>query len=55
MKTPATMLGLAIGDALGQPFEFSTTEKIIASGWKGDLIGGSYGFEGMWKDSKLWK
>lgn len=47
-RTPATVLGLAIGDALGQPFEFSTSDQIIKSGWKGDLIGSTYGFEGMW-------
>lgn len=47
--TQATLLGLAIGDALGQPFEFSTAKQILASGWKGDLIGGARGYEGMWK------
>lgn len=47
-KTISTILGLAIGDALGQPFEFSDSKKIIESGWKGELKGSSYGFKGMW-------
>ena len=44
----ATVLGLAIGDALGQPFEFSSSEMILKSGWNGGLIGGTRGFDGMW-------
>lgn len=36
----STMLGLAIGDALGQPFEFSDTKKILATGWNGSFIPG---------------
>jgi len=55
MKTQATLLGLAIGDALGQPFEFSTAKQIIESGWKGDLINSSFGYEGMFKlDQGQW-
>lgn len=34
------MLGLAIGDALGQPFEFSDMRKILATGWDGSFIPG---------------
>lgn len=49
MKVVSTVLGLAIGDALGQPFEFSSSEMIIKSGWDGSLIEGVRGFEGMWK------
>ena len=44
----ATLLGLAIGDALGQPFEFSSADMIINSGWNGDMAGSSFGFKGMW-------
>lgn len=36
----STMLGLAIGDALGQPFEFSDTKKILATNWDGSFIPG---------------
>lgn len=36
----STMLGLAIGDALGQPFEFSDTKKILGTGWNGSFIPG---------------
>lgn len=36
----STMLGLAIGDALGQPFEFSDIKKILATGWDGSFIPG---------------
>lgn len=36
----STVLGLAIGDALGQPFEFSDTGKILATGWNGSFIPG---------------
>lgn len=36
----STMLGLAIGDALGQPFEFSDTKKILATGWNGSFVDG---------------
>lgn len=35
--TCATLLGLAIGDALGQPFEFVSTDMIIKSGWSGEF------------------
>jgi ADP-ribosyl-[dinitrogen reductase] hydrolase len=45
---PSTMLGLAIGDALGMPFEFSSSEMIIKSGWTGDLICREADFNGMW-------
>jgi ADP-ribosyl-[dinitrogen reductase] hydrolase len=48
MKTPATLLGLAIGDALGQPFEFNSAENIIKSGWQGGFEEGVFGFGGMW-------
>lgn len=34
----ATILGLAIGDALGQPFEFSNPKQIIASNWTGNFV-----------------
>ena len=43
-KTTATMLGLAIGDALGQPFEFQSAQKISESSWKGNYIYGN-----VWK------
>lgn len=46
--TPSVLLGLAVGDALGQPFEFSTSDQIIKSGWKGNMKEGSRGFQGMW-------
>jgi len=36
-KKHSTLLGLAIGDALGQPFEFSSTLNIIKSGWDGGM------------------
>lgn len=42
MKTNATLLGLAIGDALGMPFEFSDTKKIIQAGWDGSFLGGMW-------------
>jgi ADP-ribosylglycohydrolase len=38
------MLGLAIGDALGQPFEFSSAHQIIQSGWDGGMTYGD-----VWK------
>lgn len=38
------MLGLAIGDALGQPFEFSSSHQIIQSGWDGSMTYGD-----VWK------
>lgn len=44
MNKIATCLGLAIGDALGQPFEFCTPDQIKKSGWNGDLIYGD-----IWK------
>lgn len=52
MKKPSTMLGLAIGDALGQPFEFSDTQKILATGWDGTFIPGMvWNLEpGKWTD-----
>lgn len=34
------MLGLAIGDALGQPFEFSDTKQILATRWDGTFVPG---------------
>jgi ADP-ribosyl-[dinitrogen reductase] hydrolase len=34
------MLGLAIGDALGQPFEFCTAKQIAQSGWDGNFYNG---------------
>jgi len=40
MKKFATCLGLAIGDALGQPFEFSTMEQIQATGWNSNFASG---------------
>lgn len=39
-KNVATMLGLAIGDALGQPFEFNNPKQIKDTGWNGELIAG---------------
>jgi ADP-ribosyl-[dinitrogen reductase] hydrolase len=36
----STLLGLAIGDALGQPFEFSNTKKILESKWDGNFVSG---------------
>ncbi|HVI41280.1 MAG TPA: ADP-ribosylglycohydrolase family protein [Anaerovoracaceae bacterium] len=39
-KTISTLLGLAIGDALGQPFEFSNPKQIKDTGWDGQLIAG---------------
>ena len=46
-KTNATLLGSAIGDALGQPFEFCLAENIIKSGWTGGFETGEFGFDGM--------
>ncbi|MHA2427000.1 MAG: ADP-ribosylglycohydrolase family protein [Candidatus Hermodarchaeia archaeon] len=43
-KKHSTMLGLAIGDALGQPFEFSSAHQIIQSGWDGGMTYGD-----VWK------
>ena len=43
-KKHSPMLGLAIGDALGQPFEFSSTHQIIQSGWDGSMTYGD-----IWK------
>lgn len=34
----ASLLGLAIGDALGQPFEFLQPASIVKTGWQGDFI-----------------
>ena len=39
-KKHSTMLGLAVGDALGQPFEFASIDAIIRSGWDGSMIYG---------------
>lgn len=51
MKTNATLLGLAIGDALGMPFEFSDTIKIIQAGWDGSFLGGMWNLKaGSWTD-----
>ncbi len=49
---PSTLLGLAIGDALGQPFEFCSMEKIVASGWKkGFTKSGVWNLQpGQWTD-----
>lgn len=43
MKRSA-LLGGAIGDALGQPFEFNNTKQILDSGWNGQFVSG-----GTWK------
>jgi ADP-ribosyl-[dinitrogen reductase] hydrolase len=43
-KKHSTILGLAIGDALGQPFEFSSAQQIIQSGWDGGMTYGD-----IWK------
>ncbi len=40
MKTPATLLGLAIGDALGQPFEFCKPELFKTENWHGEYRDG---------------
>lgn len=40
MKKFAPLLGLAIGDALGQPFEFCSADKIKKSGWNGEMQDG---------------
>ncbi len=37
MKIPATLLGLAIGDALGQPFEFCKPELFRTANWVGEF------------------
>lgn len=37
MTIPATMMGLAIGDALGAPFEFKNTQLIRRAGWNGEF------------------
>jgi ADP-ribosyl-[dinitrogen reductase] hydrolase len=44
MTTPSVILGLAIGDALGQPFEFSNSKQISDTKWKGDFTYGN-----LWK------
>lgn len=49
----ATILGLAIGDALGQPFEFLLPKTIIKSGWQGDFVNRNKKRErkpGQWTD-----
>jgi len=52
---PATILGLAIGDALGMPFEFCDATIIAESEWDEDFIPGDFGGEfdlkpGQWTD-----
>jgi ADP-ribosyl-[dinitrogen reductase] hydrolase len=42
MNKQATLLGLAIGDALGQPFEFRSSDMIIQSCWDGTFEWRSY-------------
>lgn len=37
-EKPSCLLGLAIGDALGQPFEFSTAEFIANFNWDGEFV-----------------
>jgi len=51
-KKYSTVLGLAIGDALGQPFEFSSSLQIIQSGWDGGMqYGDIWKLEaGQWTD-----
>ena len=41
MKQAAVMIGLAIGDALGQPFEFCNHEQITKSDWHGEYRAGA--------------
>lgn len=41
MKRPAPLVGLAIGDALGQPFEFCNHEMVAASDWHGEYLPGN--------------
>jgi len=41
MKECGAMLGLAIGDALGQPFEFQNYERIKNGDWYGEYQGGA--------------
>jgi ADP-ribosyl-[dinitrogen reductase] hydrolase len=53
MKKPAAIVGLAIGDALGQPFEFCGHDMITASDWAGEYRPGSCYKElkpGQWTD-----
>ena len=40
-SNPAVMVGLAIGDALGQPFEFCSADMITKSGWFGEYRSGA--------------
>lgn len=40
MKTPSTLLGLACGDSLGQPFEFMDMKKIAKLKWDGSFTAG---------------
>ena len=40
MTTISGLLGLAIGDALGQPFEFMSNGLIDAAGWEGNFVFG---------------
>lgn len=53
MKKLAPLVGLAIGDALGQPFEFCNHEMITKSDWHGEYLPGSCYKElkpGQWTD-----
>lgn len=55
MNKPSTMLGLAIGDALGQPFEFFTSQKILESNWQGDFLPSARGYKDQFKlDAGQW-
>ena len=55
MKKPATILGLAIGDALGQPFEFFSAEDIIKTNWQGNFLPGARGYQDQFKlDAGQW-
>lgn len=49
-RTPATLTGMAIGDALGRPFEFCRDHKRLSK-WNGDMIDGGWGLKaGQWTD-----
>lgn len=54
-KTISTLLGLAIGDALGRPFEFSNQKQIKEWNWKGDFVSGELWKlkAGQWTDDTL--
>lgn len=50
---PATMLGLAIGDAAGQPFEGYSSSKIAREDWDGSFRAGCFSVPlkaGQWTD-----